>query len=234
MEPLQIRETATGLVVDGFPDAVKLIKIDGPTARHAADLSLHKHDLEFAYRCLVKITEVSPDDQTLQQALWTSALISYFKCFNLGGGVRSGLDQDLVYAGNEAALACFEYFSHLRSKHVVHDVNPFIHCTPGAVLNREDDEYKIAKITFTNEYTQTLDQQPFDSMVSLVREALAFVEREFDTACAEITKDLEAKPYAELFGQEVVQLRGAANHTHVSRSRASGNAPGRKSKREGR
>jgi hypothetical protein len=36
------------LHLDGFPDAIKLIRVDGPKAQLLADLALHRSDLRFA------------------------------------------------------------------------------------------------------------------------------------------------------------------------------------------
>ena len=48
MDHFAISKTGSGLYIEGFPDAVKVITITGPDAKRVADLSLHKEDLEFA------------------------------------------------------------------------------------------------------------------------------------------------------------------------------------------
>lgn len=48
MEYFPIKQTENGLHIEGFPDAVKVIRIDGPQSKRLADLALHKADLEFA------------------------------------------------------------------------------------------------------------------------------------------------------------------------------------------
>ncbi len=72
MELLSINETTTGLCIEGFPDAVKVIKIKGPKAQRLCDLARHKADLDFAKRCLDYINSVLnfPDCDFLQQSLW--------------------------------------------------------------------------------------------------------------------------------------------------------------------
>jgi hypothetical protein len=49
MEYFLIKQTENGLHIEGFPDAVKVIRIDGPQSKRLADLALHKADLEFAW-----------------------------------------------------------------------------------------------------------------------------------------------------------------------------------------
>ena len=58
MEHFAISKMESGLRIEGFPDAVKVVTINGPEAKRVADLSLHKEDLEFADACLeVKSTK---------------------------------------------------------------------------------------------------------------------------------------------------------------------------------
>jgi hypothetical protein len=227
MENLQIQTTETGLHVDGFPDAVKLVKIAGLKASRAADLALHKHDLEFAARCLERLSVTPHEDPTLQQALWFNAIVHFIKCF--GGGVRSALEADSIYAGNNLAMESYRYFHELRNKHIVHDVNAYAHCTPSAVLNREDSKYKIAKITFVSRYAHTLDQGPFTNLTLLVKDAQKAVELEFDTLCNDITKELESMPHAELLAHDSVAL-DIPKLSELYGSRSAGNAPRRPKK----
>ena len=52
MEYFPLSKTDAGLHVDGFPDAIKVLKITGPKAKRLADLALHTNDLDFADECL--------------------------------------------------------------------------------------------------------------------------------------------------------------------------------------
>ena len=66
MENYPIARTKGGLRVDGFPDAVKLIKLDDPEARRISELLLHRHHLEFADRCLEAISKAPVDSPTVR------------------------------------------------------------------------------------------------------------------------------------------------------------------------
>ncbi|WP_042304216.1 hypothetical protein [Paraburkholderia kururiensis] len=223
MENIAIRSTGTGMHVEGFPDAVKLIRIAGAKATRAADLALHKHDLGFAAQCLERLSVTPHEDRFLQQTFWSNAIVHFIKCF--GGGVRSALDPDAIYSTSELALESYHYFRELRNKHFVHDVNAYAHCTPSAVLNREDAEHKIAKITFLASYAETLDQNSFGNLSLLVKDAIRAVEREFDALCDEITRELDAIPYATLLAYETVTLT-VPKLSEMSGSRAAGKASG--------
>jgi len=59
MEHFEISQQESGLHIEGFPDAVKVIAVEGWRSKRLADLALHKDDLEFADSCLDAIN-VSP------------------------------------------------------------------------------------------------------------------------------------------------------------------------------
>jgi hypothetical protein len=47
MEQFELSKADGGLQIEGFPDAVKVIRLDGPRAKRLADLALHRADLDF-------------------------------------------------------------------------------------------------------------------------------------------------------------------------------------------
>lgn len=201
MESFLMTQTATGVHIEGFPDAVKLIRLTGDKAARVADLALHRHDLNFADECLIELSKYA-EAPTVQQALWHAAIISYIKCF--GGGVRTALDADSIYGSNALAMESYRYFRELRNKHIAHDVNAYAQCAPGAVINKEGHQYKVAKILCTSTFAETIQQGSFDNLRNLIADARKAVETEFDSLCAELTTELEAKPHAELLASDSV------------------------------
>ena len=123
MEHFPITKTDAGLQIEGFPDAVKVVRIEGRQAKRFADLTLHKTDLEFASECLAAINHVPEQPWVLRQALWRAAIIHYMKCF--GDGARFQLSAAKIYKGNALALGAFNYFKDIRHKHVAHDENSY-------------------------------------------------------------------------------------------------------------
>ena len=67
MEYFPVKQTSSGLHVEGFPDAEKLIKLKGKQAKRLADLKLHQSDLDFAHESLEAINRVL--EGPLRQAL---------------------------------------------------------------------------------------------------------------------------------------------------------------------
>src|SRR5271170_5247865 len=133
MESISITFKDGTLCVEGFPDAVKLLKIAGPKARRLADLALHREDLDFALQCLDAINQTSNDNGLLRTVLWQQAVISFIKCFGESRS-RFSLHPNSVYTGDAGALTAYRYFLSLRHKNFVHDENSYTQSLPSAVL----------------------------------------------------------------------------------------------------
>jgi hypothetical protein len=206
MEQFSITKIDSGFYVEGFPEAVKVIGIEGRQSKRLADLILHKTDLEFAAECLKAINQVSDKPWVLRQALWRAAIIHYMKCFG-NSQARSQLSEKKIYKENKPALTVFNYFKDLRNKHFVHDENSYAQSIPGAILNRRDKPYKIAKIICCSTAAVTLCQDNYSNLHSLVQTSKAWVVREFDTLCETVTKELEAQSYDDLLNRKEVTYR---------------------------
>jgi len=140
MEHFEISQQESGLHIEGCPDAVKVIAVEGWRSKRLADLALHKDDLEFADSCLDAIN-VSPEEPfVIREALWRSAIVHFMKCFG-DSGARFQLSSVKILNGElpEVSMA-FEYFKDLRNKHFVHDENSYAQSLPGAILNRQRDK----------------------------------------------------------------------------------------------
>lgn len=196
MELFPLRETDTGLHIEGVPDAVKVVRIDGANAQRLADMSLHQSDLKFALECLEAINTVPDEPNTLRRALWHSAIIHYIKCFRQG--IRVLLNETVIYQGNALALEAFQFFLNLRNKHIAHDVNAYMQSLPTAALNNGTKPYKIEKIICATMTGVTLDQNSYNNLHSLVSDALKYVTAEFDVLCGILTSELEQESYESL------------------------------------
>jgi hypothetical protein len=207
MEHFSVSKKETGLHVDGFPDAVKLVRLDDKKARRIADLALHKNDLDFAADCLAAINEAAVDPPVVRNALWSSAIVYYMKCFG-DSAARFQLSAERIYKGEPPeALQAFQFFRNLRNKHVVHDENSYTQSIPGAVLNKGDKTYKIEKILCFSARAVVLEQDNYSNLKLLINKAHAWVINEFDACCAMVTQELELVPYGELLARDSVEYR---------------------------
>lgn len=203
MDDFRITQTPAGFHVEGFPDASKVIRISGPKSRRLSDLALHKSDLDFAAQCLDAINKVQDDPSVLRQALWRSAVTHYLKCFG-DPGVRFQLDAQSIYNGDAGALLAFDYFKHLRNKHLLHDENAYAQALPGAILNQRGHPYKIEKIVCLSAIAETLVQGNYSNLHLLIDVAKKWVEQQFGELCDLLTGELERLSYEDLDAREAM------------------------------
>jgi hypothetical protein len=193
-----------GFHIEGFPDAIKVIKVTGPQAQRLSDLALHRSDLDFADECLNSINAMSghPSSEFLQQALWRTAIIHFAKCFGQSSS-RGQLNYDNIYKGEPpAARAAFDFFKALRDKHVAHDENALAQSLPGALLNKGDKPYKIEKIVTLSVVVRSLDQEAYSNLKLLIEKARCSIEGQYSKLCEQLTEQLEAEDYSNLLARE--------------------------------
>ncbi len=202
MDRFTISKKDAGFHIEGFPDSVKVIKLEGAHARRLSDLALHRADLDFADACLCALTTLPDDTVVVRESLWRSAIIHFSKCFGNSRG-RFQLSAKRIYKDEAPeAMRVFAYFHDLRNKHFVHDENSYAQSIPGAILNRADKKYKIEKIVCFSARAATLGQENFANLKLLIEKARGWVASEFDTLCDILTKELEQESYAKLFEKD--------------------------------
>lgn len=217
MEPLRLSPQDGQLHIEGYPNAEKVVAIDGPKAQRLAHLSLHRNDLERARSYLEAIKETS--SPILRQSAWLAAIVLFMKCFQ--HSIRRGqLDPKKVFGDNVPALAAFEYFKALRNKHIVHDENDYTQARPGAIINKPSEPFKIAKIVVTTVTGETLEAPNFKNLLSLIGDASRFVEDAFGALAVVLTDELEREPREALLHRPSVQLT-APNLAAIAEPRSS-------------
>lgn len=206
MEQFPISKTHSGLHIEGFPHAVKVIAINGPEAKRLADLSLHRRDLEFADDCLDAINQTQENLDVVREALWRSSVIHFIKCF--GNSERFQLSAMRIYKNEPPeALIAFKYFKDLRNKHFVHDENSYAQSIPGAVLSNGTKAYKIEKIICFSAFGETLEQGNYGNLKLLIKRARIWVVSEFDFLCESLTATLEKESYHNLLARDAITYR---------------------------
>lgn len=207
MEYFTITPSESGLHLEGFPDAVKVVRIDGPLAQRLSDLSLHKADLDFAESCLTAMNDMKEPYGVAHEALWRSAIVHFLKCFG-DAGARFQLQADKILKSEPPeAMLVFTYFKGLRNKHLIHDENSYAQSVPGAVLNKGDKPYKIEKIVCFSAIAATIAPENYGNLKLLIDKARTWVVSQFDTLCEVLTKELEKKSYDTLLAMEALSYR---------------------------
>jgi len=201
MEHIEITKTVDGFHVEGFPDAVRVLRIAGPKSRRLADLALHLVDLDFTLECLEALNGTPDEPHIFRRVLWDSAIVHFIKCFGQSDS-RFSLDSNIVYKSDPAAFEPYRYFDSLRNKNLVHDENSYMQGLPGAVLNKKGMDYKIAKIVCLSVVGETLGQENYQNLHLLATRAREWVVAQFDELCNILTRELEPKSYEELLAME--------------------------------
>ena len=116
------------------------VALDTPSALVLADQASTIQDLQFVMDCCKRLlTELArPEeerDAVVPQALWSSALVAYARCFGKGG--RSGLaTEDVRNLPLQGAVMKFHrWVIEERNKLTAHPANPFEGARVGAALS---------------------------------------------------------------------------------------------------
>ena len=116
------------------------VALDVPSAHVLADQASTIQDLQFVMDCCKRLlTELAkPEDErdaVVPQALWSSAVVAYARCFGKGG--RSGLATDDVrnLPLQGAVMKFHKWVMEERSKLTAHPANPFEGAKVGAALS---------------------------------------------------------------------------------------------------
>ena len=218
MENIALTHNENTFHIEGFPDAVKVLKIKGPKSRRLADLALHKMDLDFALECLETINHTPSEPYLLREVLWQTAIVRFIKCFGQSKA-RFSLDPQVVYKDDAGALGPYKFFLSLRNKNIAHDENSYSQCLPGAALNKDGMDHKIAKIICLSVAGTTLEQGNYNNLHLLATNARKWVTGQFDKICDILTAELEARPYNELLAMEgITYTAPAADDVHKPRA----------------
>lgn len=136
LEPTAEVSVGPSNLINGPPeDHPCTAEVKSPKAREVADLVGILEDLDIVLQLLDELRGMAnpADGSVVAYALWTSALVTYARCF--GTGKRLGLRESLFDSVDPGARAVHRYWIEMRNKHVAHSVNPFDHVSAGAVLS---------------------------------------------------------------------------------------------------
>ncbi len=116
---------------------------DLPSAQELRGRASINQDLQLTLECADRLLQLQPDgnslaDGVLAQALTTTALVAYARCF--GSGLRTRLTlENLGELGLDGEVQAFhQYLIDLRNKHIAHSVNSYESFTVGIVLSANE------------------------------------------------------------------------------------------------
>lgn len=113
-----------------------IARVDFLEAQVLADLASLTQDLGAVMQTCSRLLDLLKEDSKghiLIEALWSSALVRYARCFATGKRCF-GLDESVFAGLNGYPIAAQRLYINLRNKHVAHSVNPFEQVQVGLVL----------------------------------------------------------------------------------------------------
>jgi hypothetical protein len=188
------------------------VAFEGPAAQTLADNAAVIGDLQFVMECCKRLlTELAkPEegrDPVVPQALWSSALVAYARCFDKGK--RLGLTAEDV-SGLPLEGEVMKYHKWLleeRNRTVNHAANPFEAVKIGAVLSARDDKNRrlkgIAILPVSHVLVDETGVRQLGGLASeLAKQAAAKAQGQQDAVLADAQKQtiesLDALPLLQL------------------------------------
>ena len=117
------------------------------------------------------LVEEEEPDQIAVQSYWTTALVTYVRCFTTGK--RVGLSESIfegIQGHEQPAVEVHRHFKALRDKHIAHSVNPFEQVEIGAVLSPPGAQNrKVEGVATLSMRLISLDAEGVDSLHELAR-----------------------------------------------------------------
>ena len=123
----------------GIPSPTALRRVEGTSARALADLNARFEDLQTVLRCcerLVAELKADPVDGAVVEGLWTTALLSYARCFSVGVTDTALTEADLTATQPHGeVLDWHKVLLQLRDHYADRTTNPRERFSVGVALN---------------------------------------------------------------------------------------------------
>ena len=109
---------------------------------HAVEYDL-RHVLAATKSLLILLQQPDPDE-TLVRSLWSSALISYVRCF--GSGRRVHLEPSIYAQLPGDPIGTHQYYKDTRDKHIAHPVNAFEEVRVGVAISEAGEPIGVGHL----------------------------------------------------------------------------------------
>ncbi len=123
----------------GIPSPTALRRVEGTSARALADLNARFEDLQTVLRCcerLVAELKADPVNGAVVEGLWTTALLSYARCFSVGVTDTALTEADLTATQPHGeVLDWHKVLLQLRDHYADRTTNPRERFSVGVALN---------------------------------------------------------------------------------------------------
>lgn len=196
------------------------VRIESELARQLADFTLIDRDLKAVIAaCDRLLTEMSrdPPDDLLCSALWSHAVIKYWRCFSTGDRKSAKMDK-LVKEEQKEAHA---WFNALRNNHVAHSLNVFEQAAVGVVISAPDEDEKRIFEVGVLDYSATYpaDDKLIVNLRSLAVDVLTSVTEQVAALYTSVRKEQESRPINELYEPSLERLHLIADTSNPNKRR---------------
>jgi len=161
---------------------------------------------------LAELLKIDSKDHIAVEALWTSALIRYARCF--ADGKRYGLEESVFNGLTGDPIGTHRVFIDIRNKHIAHSVNPLEQTHVGLVLERPERGKRVigvAALAFRQIAGDIRLLPQLGALANILAERVATLAKEFEEKVLKIGRnlpieDLYARAKADLAGTEIGAL----------------------------
>lgn len=211
LDPIHIE-----IKLESQPDGSQIVALAGHKAKRLIDLELHRIDLIFVQNCIDELTHKFVQPSVVSEALWTAALVKFFKCFGVNAA-RFQLSPKTVFkTDGPDALVSFDTLQTLRNKTMVHDENGFMEGRVGALVV-PSGEIKVKDVVSLAFVGQTLDAENFSNFSLLVKCATNWVQGDLEKRRQSLITELNQETLATLLARGPLQGQFAVHGDIKSR-----------------
>lgn len=198
-------------ILNAYPGAIALKRIEDPMALELRSMALHLTDLNHCREAIAALNAMRAQaESSVVETLWMGIVTRYFKCFGKSAAGTS-LIGAVVLEKHAGAMDVFMHFKRLRDQHVVPDIHAFSQSFTAVVLNDADTTPPIADIATTTVVTRTSNDAHIASLARLVDVTVEWV-----TARQKQLQDLLMKRYARYTRAQLLALPDLAERTLAS------------------
>jgi hypothetical protein len=179
-------------------------------------------DLKFVLDAVSRLGQMIDQDATtdpsVAEALWTSALVTYARCF--AGGKRAGLPWSLFDSIHPDAPQGHRFMIDMRDKHVAHSVNPFDQVRIGAVLTPPvGSTREVVGTAILRQKLVGWDRDGLQVLWNLAREAHNYTVRRSDEVEARLLEECKGMSVDDLYNRATLRSK-TPGPGDVSRARS--------------
>lgn len=177
--------------------------------KELADCFSILRDLKFVIDALTMLKELLKENKkegVLTEALWTSALITYCRCFT--SGKRFGLEEKIYKNIKGEPIKAHRNFKSMRDKHIAHSVNPFDQTQVGIILeeNSKKEKRVIGIANLSIKYI-TPEIEGVNGLVILATKARQKVQKRFKKLEKTVIEKTKNIPIEKLSSGKKMEIR---------------------------